>query len=69
MKKKKTIDYIIELRFCSDQEKYMLGEKLFEQYQRQTQSMQSRDLPDFLKCIQDDKEKIGVAQFLGKFRA
>ena len=26
MKKKENIDYIIELRFSSDQEKYLLGE-------------------------------------------
>jgi hypothetical protein len=69
MKKKKTIDYINELRFSSDNEKRMLGEKLLRQYERWSKSLRLKDLLDFLNCIQANKEKIGVAQFFGKFRA
>jgi hypothetical protein len=69
MKKKKTVDYINELRFGSDQEKCVLGENLLRQYKGWTRSLRLKDLLDFLNCIQDNKEKIGAAQFFGKFRA
>ncbi|MFQ6074132.1 MAG: hypothetical protein ACE5KC_02820 [Candidatus Bathyarchaeia archaeon] len=69
MKKKKTIDYINELRFGSDQEECMLGEELLRQYQRWNRSLRLRDILYFLNFIQNKKEKIGAAQFFGKFRA
>jgi hypothetical protein len=69
MKRKKTIDYINELRFSSDREKSVLGENLLKQYRRWTQSLRLKELLDFLSCIRDNKEKIGVAQFFGRFRA
>jgi hypothetical protein len=69
MKKKKTLDYINELRFSADQEKSVLGENLLKQYKRWTRSLRLKDLLDFLSCIQNNKEKIGVAQFFGRFRA
>lgn len=69
MKKKTTVDYINELRFSSNQEKRMLGEELLRRYERWTRSTLLADLLDFLNCIQENKEMIGVAQFFGKFRA
>jgi hypothetical protein len=47
----------------------MLGEELFRQYKRWTQSLRLTDLLDFLNSIQDSKESIGAPQFFGKFRA
>jgi hypothetical protein len=69
MRKKKAIDYIDELRFSSDKQKSALGEKLVRQYETWTQSLQLKDLLSFLNCIQENKEKIGTAQFFGRFRA
>jgi hypothetical protein len=69
MKRKKTIDYINELRFSSNRERSVLGENLLKQYRRWTRSLRLKDMLDFLGCIRDNKEKIGVAQFFGRFRA
>jgi hypothetical protein len=69
MRKKKTIDYIDELRFSFDKQKSALGEKLIRQYETWTQSLQLKDLLNFLNRIQENKEKVGTAQFFGKFRA
>lgn len=69
MRKKKTINYIDDLRFGSDKQKSALGEKLVRQYETWTRSLQLKDLLNFLNHIQENKEKVGTAQFFGKFRA
>jgi len=66
---KKPIDYINTLRFSSDSETRGLGEALHKKYLQWTQSLNLNNLIDFLKAIQENRERIGVAQLFGKFRA
>ena len=68
-KLKKPIDYINSLRFCSDTETRKLGESLHKKYLRWTQSLNLSSLIGFLEAIQENRERIGVAQLFGKFRA
>lgn len=68
-KRKKPVDYVNELRLSSNTETRTLGENLLEQYRRWTQTLLLEDLLVFLQTIQNNKSKIGAAQFFGKFRA
>lgn len=68
-KLKKPIDYINTLRFSSDPETRKLGESLHKKYLQWTRSLQLNSLIEFLKGIQENRERIGVAQLFGKFRA
>jgi len=65
---KKTVDYINELRLSDSEEKRLLGNKLAVQYAKWTKTLNLQDL-GFANFIQENKAKIGVAQFFGKFRA
>jgi hypothetical protein len=69
MKGKKTINYLEELCHSSNHQVSMLGERLLQEYERWSQTLRLTDLLDFLNCIQRSKEKLGTAQFFGKFRA
>jgi len=69
MKRKKTINYIRELCRSSDSQVSMLGEELLRGYEKWTRSLRLTDLLDFLNRIHESKEKLGTAQFFGKFRA
>jgi len=66
---KKPVDYINSLRFSSDSKTRELGEALHKKYLDWTQSLNLNSLIEFLKTIQENREKIGVAQLFGKFRA
>lgn len=68
-KMKKPVDYINTLRFSSDPETRKLGESLHKKYLEWTQSLYLNSLIEFLKDIQENRERIGVAQLFGKFRA
>jgi len=68
-KVKKPVDYINSLRFSSDSKTRELGELLHKKYLQWTQSLNLNSLIEFLKTIQENRERIGVAQFFGKFRA
>ena len=68
-KRKKPEDYVNELRLSSNVETRALGENLLEQYRRWTQTLRLEDLLVFLQTIQNNKNKIGAAQFFGRFRA
>lgn len=63
------MDYINALRFSSNPKTRELGESLNKQYCSWTQSLQLKSLLNFLKTIEQNKGKIGVAQLFGKFRA
>ena len=47
----------------------MLGNKLKAQYKKWVGTLSLEDFIDFIKAIKQNKGKIGVAQFFGKFRA
>jgi len=66
---KKTVDYINELRLSDSEEKRLLGNKLAVQYAKWTKTLNLQDFLGFANFIQENKAKIGVAQFFGKFRA
>jgi len=68
-KLKKPIDYINDLSLSSNSKTRELGESLNKQYCDWAQSLQLKSLLNFLKTIEENKEKIGVAQLFGKFRA
>jgi len=68
-KLKKPIDYINGLRLSSNPKTRELGESLNKQYCDWTQSLQLKSLLNFLKTIEENKGRIGVAQLFGKFRA
>ena len=66
---KKPIDYVKALRLSSDPETRRLGETLHKQYLKWTKGLHLKDLLEFMQNIQDNKERVGVAQLFGKFRA
>jgi len=66
---KKPVNYINSLRFSSDSKTRELGESLHKKYLQWTQSLNLNSLIEFLKVIQENRERIGVAQLFGKFRA
>jgi hypothetical protein len=49
--------------------KRTLGNKLNAQYKKWASTLSLEDFIDFIKIIKENKDKIGVAQFFGKFRA
>ncbi|MEM3623055.1 MAG: hypothetical protein QXR76_04715 [Candidatus Bathyarchaeia archaeon] len=69
MRVKKTVNYINELCLSDSEEKRLLGNKLAVQYTKWTKTLNLQEFLDFIKFIQENKAKIGVAQFFGKFRA
>ena len=69
VKLKKPIDYINDLRSSPNIEISKLGETLYERYCQWTRSLRLKDMLEFLRKIQDNREKIGIAQLFGKFRA
>jgi len=66
---KKPVDYIAELQSSSDRNKRRIGEQLKMAYATWTKTLKTEDFLKFLELIQRNKEKIGAAQFFGKFRA
>jgi len=66
---KKTVDYIHELYISIDGEKKTLGKNLKMQYKKWIKTLAIEDFLTFIKTIENNKAKIGVAQFFGKFRA
>jgi len=66
---KKPIDYVNALRLSSDPEARRLGETLHRQRLQWTKSLRLEDLLQFMQSIQKNKERVGVAQLFGKFRA
>ncbi|MEM2912276.1 MAG: hypothetical protein QW146_07215 [Candidatus Bathyarchaeia archaeon] len=68
-KKKKPLDYINSLCADADDEKRRVGRILLNQYRTWTNTLRLDDLLTFMETIQNNKNRIGVAQFFGKFRA
>lgn len=66
---KKPVDYIAELQLSSDRHKQQVGEQLKKAYATWTTTLEPADFLKFMELIQRNKEKIGAAQFFGKFRA
>jgi len=66
---KQTIDYINELCISINEEKKTLGKNLKTQYNKWIKTLAIEDFLTFIKTIKNNKAKIGVAQFFGKFRA
>lgn len=64
---KKPLHYIEELR--SKAATQGLGQTLRRKYARWTRSLQLKDFLDFIEVIERNRDKIGAAQFFGKFRA
>jgi len=68
-RRKKPLNYINSLCAHADEETRRLGQSLLNQYQKWTSTLQLNDLLAFMETIQKNRNKIGVAQFFGKFRA
>jgi hypothetical protein len=66
---KKSIDYIKGLCSSKGTEQQALGRKLQAHYERWTKTLALEDFLKFNEAIMENKTKIGVAQFFGKFRA
>lgn len=66
-RKKKPINYIQEL--CLSEKKRKLGKTLQAQYERWVKTLALEDFLEFFENIMANKERIGAAQFFGKFRA
>lgn len=66
---KRAIDYIGALCVSEDKEKIALGEKLKQLYDKWLKTLNLQDFMHFLETIKKNKDKIGVPQFFGKFRA
>lgn len=69
VKGKKPLDYINSLCADAEKERRLVGQTLLYQYQKWTNTLSLDDLLTFMETIQNNKNKIGVAQFFGKFRA
>lgn len=66
---KKPMDYVNQLLLNPDIDIRRLGENLQKQYEQWKRSLDLKHLLDFMKTIQENRDKIGVAQLFGKFRA
>jgi len=66
---KKPIDYVNQLLLNPNPDLHKLGENLQKRYEQWTRSLNLKHLLDFMKTIQENRDKIGVAQLFGKFRA
>jgi hypothetical protein len=66
---KKPIDYVEDLCASRDIQTRRIGLLLKRDYRTWTTSLKPHDFEAFLNIIQRHKEKIGLAQFFGKFRA
>jgi len=66
---KKPTDYVEDLCASQDLETRRIGFLLQRKYKAWAASLKVRDFGVFLNTIQRHKDKIGPAQFFGKFRA
>jgi len=66
---KKPIDYVNQLLLNPSTNLRKVGENLQKQYGQCKRSLYLKHLLDFMKTIQENRNKIGVAQLFGKFRA
>jgi hypothetical protein len=66
---KKPIDYINALCLDKKAERQKLGNELKIQYNKWTDTLKLEDFLSFSETIWKNRDKIGVAQFFGKFRA
>ncbi|MEM2105243.1 MAG: hypothetical protein QXV21_02075 [Candidatus Bathyarchaeia archaeon] len=66
---KRAVDYIEALHSSRDKEKSVLGEELKQYYDKWSRTLDPQDFLRFLELIKENKDKIGVPQFFGKFRA
>ncbi|MEM3596645.1 MAG: hypothetical protein QXJ53_00720 [Candidatus Bathyarchaeia archaeon] len=66
---KRAIDYIEALCSSKEKAKSILGEELKQHYDKWSKSLNLQDFLLFLEIIKENKGKIGVPQFFGKFRA
>jgi len=66
---KKPTDYVEDLCASQDVETRQIGFLLRRKYRAWTANLKVRDFEVFLNTIQRHKDKIGPAQFFGKFRA
>jgi hypothetical protein len=66
---KRAVDYIDSLCSSEDEAKSMLGKKLRQRYNNWSKTLNLQDFLQFLETIKENKDKIGVPQFFGKFRA
>ena len=66
---KKPVDYVNRLLLNPNSDIRKLGENLQKQYEQWKRSLNLKHLLNFMKTIQENRDKIGVAQLFGKFRA
>lgn len=66
---KKPIDYVNQLLLNPNPDLRKLGENLQKQHGQWKRSLNLKHLLSFMKTIQENRDKIGVAQLFGKFRA
>jgi hypothetical protein len=66
---KRAIDYIEALCASGDKEKSALGEELKQLYDKWLKTLNLQDFLRFIETIRENRDKIGVPQFFGKFRA
>jgi hypothetical protein len=66
---KKPVDYVNRLVLNPNSDIRKLGENLQKQYGRWKRSLDLKHLLNFMKTIQENRDKIGVAQLFGRFRA
>jgi hypothetical protein len=66
---KRAVDYIEALCTSKKEAKKLLGEELKQHYDKWSKTLNLCDFLKFLKTIKENKDKIGVPQFFGKFRA
>ncbi|MEM3578106.1 MAG: hypothetical protein QXX51_06620 [Candidatus Bathyarchaeia archaeon] len=66
---KRAINYIEALCSSKEKAKRILGEELKQHYDKWSTTLNLQDFLHFLETIKENKDKIGVPQFFGKFRA
>ncbi|MCS7114364.1 MAG: hypothetical protein RMJ15_07740 [Nitrososphaerota archaeon] len=66
---KKAINYIHELCSSREESRRILGNLLQSKYNVWTKTLALSDFLDFNRTIMENKNKLGAAQFFGKFRA
>ena len=66
---KKPKDYVNQLILNPNPDLRKLGENLQKRYGQWTRSLSLKHLINFVKTIQENRDKIGAAQLFGKFRA
>ncbi|MGC9095000.1 MAG: hypothetical protein ACP5IM_05270 [Candidatus Bathyarchaeia archaeon] len=66
---KRAADYINALCISENKAKSVLGNELKQRYKRWLETLNLQDFLLFIETIKENREKIGVPQFFGKFRA